>query len=211
MPEIDTDPVVQRVVSAADAPRPLTTGASSVFAMAAAPAPQSTPAPASKPDRRRAIRGMAAQCVLTLGACGPLTVVQLAKGTGLTVQQVRDVCTNGVTRGYLGKQRGDAGMAYFAMPGAVESIEVDAAGEQPRTGFKGWLERQGKASAEGRAPRKRPAAPAPAAPVALPGWRWGVFNDGALVIEIEGNDALELSAEQARSLKTFLAQMYPEA
>lgn len=220
--DFDTDPVVQRVVSAAGAPRPQTNAVSSVFAMGGVAEPDELQEAAESPQIARAGRpiiGMAARCVQTLDACGPMSVAQLVDVTGFAVAQVRDVCINGCSRGYLGRERpADGGaMRYSALPGAVERARPCVRPEPPKSGFKQWLEKKGATSAEGRAPRVKSAAaerPAPAvlpaAVVTPPGWRWGVFSDGALLIEIKGNDGLELSADQARSLKRFLAQMYPE-
>lgn len=210
--EIDRQPMVQRVVSAAGAPRPQTTGASSVFALASAPEPEITIA---APKRKRAITGMTARCVQTLAACGPLTVAQLAEGANLPANKVLKICCNGVLRGHLGRGKSDGHTTYHVLPGTVDRVRPDAAGEQPHTGFKGWLERQDKASAEGR-PQRRAVSPPPAtdmkakAPGPATGLRFGLFSDGALRIERAGQQPVELPAGDVRALRAYLNRVSEE-
>lgn len=145
MPEPDADPVVQRIISAADAPRPQTTGASSVFAMSAAPTAQARPAPAPGKNAL-GLRGNTARCVMALDTYGPLRADQLAEVTGLTKRQTADICSTTTTRGYVDKTRVDGRMVYRARPGAVDRIRPDAREQVDAMLGKGaWkrLEREG--------------------------------------------------------------------
>lgn len=214
--ETDTDPVVQRVVSATDAPRPQTSGVSSVFAMAGTSAPA---APAAAPRVGRGITGIAARCVQALDACGPLNAAQLAEATGFSVAQARDACVNGCSRGYLGREKPALGgaMRYKALPGAVDRIrpaEAPVPNEQAlqeerreRSGFKHWLEKKGRATAASPMPAPAPKKDKPGAPT---DWRCGVYSDGAVVIEAKGHAPIELAAAQAKALTAFLLLVYPE-
>lgn len=218
--ELDDNPVVHRMISARGAPMPTTTGASSVFAMGGAPTTAHT---ADGARKTRPLTGMAALCVQTLAACGALEARQLANETGLPLNQVQHLCANGVRRGYLSIKKAPGCRAkYGVLPNALERLPADASPAQApaipagKSGFNHWLDKKGQSSSEDRPARKHKPSPPPVAvlsPSATTptGWRWGVFNDGALLLEIDGNDALELSAEQALSLKSFLFQMYPEA
>lgn len=97
--------------------------------------------------------------------------------------------------------------------GNVFSVASAAPTARP-TGFKGWLQRKGEASAEGRAPRK-PKTPAAAALTPLPALPEvqapaplcvGLFNTGKLRIEAPGQPSLELDKPQVQALFAYLAR-----
>lgn len=193
----------QRRVNAAEAPPVATTGVASVFAMGGAPAPTSEPE-AAKPGKEA--EAITDQVVAAIKAAGTGSSVSVSKATGLPRQKV-SVAMNGLYRRGVLEPVGKDGITKIYQLAPTGAAPVQKAG-----GFKGWLEKKGQQTAEGRSWQKKGKTPQVRAggsegavvPVAMPAIRCGLFNDGELRIEAAGQPELRLVKSQARQLVDYL-------
>lgn len=192
----------QRRVNAAEAPPVATTGVASVFAMGGAPAPTSEPE-AETPGKEEV--SITDQVLAAFKAAGTTSSVLVADATGLPRQKVA-VATNSLFRRGVLEHVGNDGNTKLYRPAPTK------AAPSAKGGFKGWLEKKGQPSAEGRSWQKKGKKPAVRAggsegavvPVAMPAVKCGLFNDGELRIEVPGQPELRLVKPQARQLVDYL-------
>lgn len=193
--------ITQRVVRADGAAPVATKAARDVFSLASQAASE-----ASTPPRKQRAGTQADRALQAIAACGELTSAQLADAIGVTKAKAQHLAHEMKRRELIVARKDGRGYVF--------SVASAAPTARP-TGFKGWLQRKGEASAEGRAPRKpkTPAAltPLPALP-ALPEVQApaplcvGLFNTGKLRIEAPGQPSLELDKPQVQALFAYLAR-----
>jgi hypothetical protein len=212
--------ITQRRVNASDAPPVETTGASSVFALAGKPGSNSTPPPSST-GKRSPRREEALAALTKHGAQSP---AQVAERIGISSQNAYDLLARMLAAKMVVRLGSHGSYTYDIPDREGERTQAAAAEPAPPSGFKGWLQRKGEASAEGRAKTAKPTKPAKrrapretlvggAAPALqqvarpIPSLSCALYNTGELVIEAFEKQPLRLNRNEVRELVDYLLHL----